>query len=548
MDFSALKNRLPTGVSDFAEIRRSNCIYVDKTKYVYDLTQSRAPVFISRPRRFGKSTLISTFEELFTHGVKPYDGHESYFKNLYIEDKWVDDGQYLIMKLDFSSLFVGSCSSGEKFLNKFLEVLKKFCLKFNVPIEETGDLATLFNHILQNIPNRSLVILVDEYDYPLTRNICHPDVFEDIAEVLRAFYQCIKSNSGKYRFIFITGITRYKDSSIFTAGNTISDESQNPDFGEIVGYTRDEIKNNFGENLKYSSSILKNKNVTEVIESDIEELLDELASMYDGYCFDKRIKTHVFSTWSIINFFSDSDASFDNYWYDGGGLPTILRSYLLQLKDNIQEVLNTDNVIVKKSVFNNPTDLATMDANVLLYQTGYLTFEKITTTSCFLKLPNKEIKDSLTNLYFENIYFNDRQREALQDQKLSSCKDAQDIFDYFNQILNAVDYEHYPLTQESAVTNSLFLFFLGYSITYPSVNVHSAKGRADLIIDEKDRRIVCELKYARDDGEVDSLLEEAVNQLKDKDYGNTVQSPTNTIKLALVFSQEQKKFVVFKQI
>ena len=151
MDFSALKNRLPTGVSDFAEIRRSNCIYVDKTKYVYDLTQSSAPVFISRPRRFGKSTLISTFEELFTHGVKPYDGHDSYFKNLYIEDKWVDDGQYLIMKLDFSSLFVGSCSSGEKFLNKFLEVLKKFCLKFNVPIEETGDLATLFNHIFKRL-------------------------------------------------------------------------------------------------------------------------------------------------------------------------------------------------------------------------------------------------------------------------------------------------------------------------------------------------------------------------------------------------------------
>ena len=99
MDFSALKNSLPTGVSDFAEIRRSNCIYVDKTKYVYDLTQSRAPVFISRPRRFGKSTLISTFEELFTHGVKPYDGHDSYFKGLDIEKTWNEEHKFDILPL-----------------------------------------------------------------------------------------------------------------------------------------------------------------------------------------------------------------------------------------------------------------------------------------------------------------------------------------------------------------------------------------------------------------------------------------------------------------
>lgn len=115
MDFLQLKTKLPSAKADFVEIRQSNYIYVDKTKYIYDMTCSTDPIFISRPRRFGKSTLISTFEELFTHGVKPYDGHDSYFKGLYIEDKWTDEKDYLIMKLDFAELFTDYCSTGLEF-------------------------------------------------------------------------------------------------------------------------------------------------------------------------------------------------------------------------------------------------------------------------------------------------------------------------------------------------------------------------------------------------------------------------------------------------
>ena len=259
MDFLQLKTKLPSAKADFVEIRQSNYIYVDKTKYIYDMTCSTDPIFISRPRRFGKSTLISTFEELFTHGVKPYDGHDSYFKGLYIEDKWTDEKDYLIMKLDFAELFTDYCSTGLEFENRFVQVLNDFAKQFGITPKENAKVSDAFSNILKNVAIKSLVILIDEYDFPLTQNINHPDVFEDIAKSLRSFYQSMKSNSGKYRFVFITGITRYKDTAIFTAGNTIEDVSLYTEYGEIVGYTKDEIRHYFADYLKYSASVRTSK-------------------------------------------------------------------------------------------------------------------------------------------------------------------------------------------------------------------------------------------------------------------------------------------------
>ena len=328
MDFYQLNARLPDGNSDFTDIISSNFLYVDKTKYIYDLAFKKGQYFLSRPRRFGKSTLISTLEELFKRGVKPYDGHDSYFKGLYIEDKWRDENNYLIMKLDFAELFTDYCSTGLDFENRFVQVLNEFAKQFGISPKENAKVSDAFSIILKNVANKSLVILIDEYDFPLTQNINHPNVFEDIAKSLRSFYQSMKSNSGKYRFVFITGITRYKDTYIFTAGNTIEDVSLYTEYGEIVGYTKDEIRHYFADYLKYSASVRKSKAIEQVTKEDVEDLLNELASMYDGYCFDKRCMTHDYSTWSIISFFKNRFAEFENYWYVNGGLPSILQSYI----------------------------------------------------------------------------------------------------------------------------------------------------------------------------------------------------------------------------
>ena len=547
MDFLQLKTKLPSAKADFVEIRQSNYIYVDKTKYIYDMTCSTDPIFISRPRRFGKSTLISTFEELFTHGVKPYDGHDSYFKGLYIEDKWTDEKDYLIMKLDFAELFTDYCSTGLEFENRFVQVLNDFAKQFGITPKENAKVSDAFSNILKNVAIKSLVILIDEYDFPLTQNINHPDVFEDIAKSLRSFYQSMKSNSGKYRFVFITGITRYKDTAIFTAGNTIEDVSLYTEYGEIVGYTKDEIRHYFADYLKYSASVRKSKAIEQVTKEDVEDLLNELASMYDGYCFDKRCMTHVYSTWSIISFFKNRFAEFENYWYVNGGLPSILQSYISDVKDQAQDILKSNQVTVDISTFLNPTNLDTMDIRVLLYQTGYLTLDKTDNDIIYLKFPNHEIIDSFKTLYFGRVFKDTDKRAALKARKIDTLTTSRDIVDYFNRILNAVDYEHYPLTQESAVTNSLFMFFNGYGLTHTNVNVHSSKGRADLIIEDSKRRIVCELKYAKESDNAESLLKEACLQIENREYGETEPKPQQILKLALVFSEKERKFTLYKE-
>ena len=547
MDFLQLKTKLPSAKADFVEIRQSNYIYVDKTKYIYDMTCSTDPIFISRPRRFGKSTLISTFEELFTHGVKPYDGHDSYFKGLYIEDKWTDEKDYLIMKLDFAELFTDYCSTGLEFENRFVQVLNDFAKQFGITPKENAKVSDAFSNILKNVAIKSLVILIDEYDFPLTQNINHPDVFEDIAKSLRSFYQSMKSNSGKYRFVFITGITRYKDTAIFTAGNTIEDVSLYTEYGEIVGYTKDEIRHYFADYLKYSASVRKSKAIEQLTKDDVEDLLNELASMYDGYCFDKRCMTHVYSTWSIISFFKNRFAEFENYWYVNGGLPSILQSYISDVKDQAQDILKSNQVTVDISTFLNPTNLDTMDIRVLLYQTGYLTLDKTDNDIIYLKFPNHEIIDSFKTLYFGRVFKDTDKRAALKARKIDTLTTSRDIVDYFNRILNAVDYEHYPLTQESAVTNSLFMFFNGYGLTHTNVNVHSSKGRADLIIDDEKRRIVCEFKYAKENDNAESLLKEACEQIAAREYGETEPKPQELLKLALVFSEKERKFTLYKE-
>ena len=549
MDFLKLKVRIPTGNSKFANLVKYDGIYVDKTKFIYELALCHGAYFLSRPRRFGKSTLISTFEELFTHGVKPYDGHDSYFKGMYIEDKWSDDNDYLIMKLDFAQLFVSYCKSVSEFEGKFVKVLNEFAQKFGIKPLTNAKVSDAFRNILEHVKDNSLVILVDEYDFSLTHNFNHPEVFEGITDILRGFYQQIKSNSGSFRFVFITGITRYCAPNQFMEGNFFDDITFKSEFGEIVGFTRDEIEHYFKDNLKYATSIRKDKAFEEVTNRDIESLVDELENMYGGYSFDKHVETKVFSTWSVLSFFENRYVKLEPYWFDNGGsLPPTLLNYVTDLQSPFLDLLKTGQTSIYKSRLLHPGFEAPFDEKALLFQTGYLTLGNGSNALCsYLKMPNQEVTNSLIVLYFGRVFKDTDKRAALKSCAIGTLKTSTEVVDYFNRILNAVDYEHYPLTQESAVTNSLFMFFNGYGLTHTNVNVHSSKGRADLIIEDSKRRIVCELKYAKESDNAESLLKEACLQIENREYGETEPKPQQILKLALVFSEKERKFTLYKE-
>ena len=228
---------LPLSITSFSEFCERNKIYVDKTDLVAKLAQFDAPIFLSRPRRFGKSTLVSTFQELFSNGLDK-------FQNLKIvtENLW-NDRTYKVIHIDFSQ--IKENTENRPFEDKFYLLLKSAFKEASLAIIEERDVIAAFADTIGTEDNGTLVLLIDEYDAPLTAVLGDKKEFEERRALFSEFFSTIKAYSGKFRFIFITGVTRYSNTSIFSAFNNIEDISFNPAYGAIVGYTQEELEHYF---------------------------------------------------------------------------------------------------------------------------------------------------------------------------------------------------------------------------------------------------------------------------------------------------------------
>ena len=257
--------------------------------------------------------------------------------------------------------------------------------------------------ILANSSIDEYVILIDEYDYPLTFSMDDQEMFRYISNELNAIYASIKGYAGSLRFLFVTGITRYKDESSFTFGSVIKDVSYMPGFATIAGFTKAEIKKYFRKHLKFAITKHSDIDKSKISSSLIEEFLDKIEDNYNGYFFDYDCREKVFSTWDIINFFSNSQADFDGYWFESGGIPPILVQNINKIQENLIAIISQEkNIFVSEDDFEYPTSLVNMNAAVLLYQTGYLTLaEPKNEYGYFLKFPNKKIKDAIQRLIYK---------------------------------------------------------------------------------------------------------------------------------------------------
>ena len=281
-------------------------------------------------------------------------------------------------------------------------------------------------------------------------------------------------------------------------------------------------------------------------DEQIESLLDRLAKNYDGYCFDEDYEKKVFSTWSVNKFFQTmvgkKKVQFGEYWYDNGGLPSILVNYLKTHELNIFEYLGKDKFLkVSSDDFKNPTALTTINQNVLMCQTGYLTLRSDLkkSSTVLLGIPNGEIYKALNRLLAINFYKEGIYTLAKGVRDLLDAGEIEDIIDRFNSVINSVSYDHFPINSEAAVQNYLYLFLIGAGIE-TTTESHSSKGRADLIIETKNRRLVFELKYAEDETVAKTKLSEAVEQIKTRDYGNILPKKAELIRIAAVFNADPK--------
>ena len=537
-----------SSTGSFIDFTLENFIYVDKTEYIPKLVKLKR-VFISRPRRFGKSLTLDTIATLFETGVEPY------FKGTWIYDKWTEP-TYPVLRLNFLNFDKNSL---EKFNNKLNSKITEFAeLNHVTTYKEKEEAEDSIDHLLEQLrlENRQIVILIDEYDCQMTANINNETLYKQFQEKIKSFYANIKDKFA-IKFLGITGVTRLKDVAIFSVGSDINDITNDSAYSQMIGFTRDEIKKYYIDYLKLAASCENKCRVEEVTDTQIESMLDMMAQNYDGYCFDEFYKKKVFSTWSVNKFFqsvvSNKFVYFGEYWYDNGGLPSILVNYLKTHELNSFDYLNKENPItIPVNDFMNPTSLTTINQNVLMCQTGYLTLRSALTSGDLtvdLGIPNGEIYKALNRLLAINFYKEGIYALAKGVRDLLDAGEIEDIIDRFNSVINSVSYDHFPINSEAAVQNYLYLFLIGAGIE-TTTESHSSKGRADLIIETKNRRLVFELKYAQNETEAKTKLSEAVEQIKSRDYGNTEPKKEKLIRIAAVFNADPKvrKFSQFSKV
>ena len=523
--------------ASFIKFYLNNYIYVDKTKYIKDLIKLER-VFISRPRRFGKSLTLDTIATLFETGVEPY------FKGTWIYDKWTEP-TYPVLRLNFLNFDKNSL---EKFNNKLNSKITEFAeLNQVTTYKEKEEAEDSIDHLLEQLrlEGRQIVILIDEYDCQMTANINNETLYKQFQEKIKSFYANIKDKFA-IKFLGITGVTRLKDVAIFSVGSDIRDITNSSAYSQMIGFTRDEIKKFYIDYLKLAASYENNCSVDDVTDTQIESMLDMMAQNYDGYCFDEDYEKKVFSTWSVNKFFQTmiekKKVQFGEYWYDNGGLPSILVNYLKTHELNIFEYLDKDKLLkVSDEDFKNPTSLTTINQNVLMCQTGYLTLRSSLTESSdvFLGIPNGELYKALNKLLATKFFKGNISVSNANGENILNVGSVEDIISLLNTMVNTVTYDAYPLNSESAVQNYVKAYLLGAKQNVFS-EIHQAKGRADLMIETNKRRIVIEVKYAKDETEAKAKLSEAIEQIKTRDYGNIVPRKDELLRIAAVFNADPK--------
>ena len=526
-----------SSTASFIKFYLNNYIYVDKTKYIKDLIKLER-VFISRPRRFGKSLTLDTIATLFETGVEPY------FKGTWIYDKWTEP-TYPVLRLNFLNFDKNSL---EKFNNKLNSKITEFAeLNKVTTYKEKEEAEDSIDHLLEQLrlENRQIVILIDEYDCQMTANINNETLYKQFQEKIKRIYANIKDKFA-IKFLGITGVTRLKDVESFSVGSDINDITNDSAYSQMIGFTRDEIKKYYIDYLKLAASYENKCRVEEVTDTQIESMLDMMAQNYDGYCFDEFYKKKVFCTWSVNTFLQSvvdkKKVQFGEYWYDNGGLPSILVNYLKTHELNIFDYLDKNKSLkVTDDDFKNPTSLTTINQNVLMCQTGYLTLRSSLNDSNIIALgiPNGEIYKALNKLLAAKFFKGTIDVTNDANENILDVGSVEDIISLLNTMVNTVTYDAYPLNSESSVQNYVKAYLLGAKQNVFS-EIHQAKGRADLMIETNKRRIVIEFKYAKDETEAKTKLSEAIEQIKTRDYGNIVPRKDELLRIAAVFNADPK--------
>ncbi|MEZ4886039.1 MAG: AAA family ATPase [Chitinophagales bacterium] len=495
--------KLPLAKSDFTRMIEEGYIYVDRTKEMYDLINYSSHVFLSRPRRFGKSLLISTLEAMF-------QGKKELFKGLWIEDK-IDWKKYPVLRIDFGKLNYDTLAD---FKQKMADLLDEIALDYAIVLPSAhynSKIGELISGIYEKT-GKEIVILIDEYDAPIARHITDLDIATKYQDSLRDFYSILKAHNAQIKFMFLTGISKFAKMSIFSVINLMKDVSLLDPFNNVVGFTKTDLELYFGE---YIQQFAQKEKLNE------SEIVEKMTTWYDGYSWDGQ--NRVFNPYSIVNVLKD--LKFKNYWFETG-TPSILIKLIKekysrerQKAPTIQEFENTQTVALDSSY-----DLEQGIPLVkLLFETGYLTvkeIEKVVDDELFtLTYPNHEVRTSF-NAFILSAFSTDRidiiQSKGTLMKKALIESDLERFLTLLRSLFAALPYQHRNKASE-AYYHGLFYLVLTLLGVKPNLEDATDKGRIDCTLDLGKKIYIIEFKYS-EKGTMEHLLKQSMTQIDQLKY------------------------------
>jgi predicted DNA-binding protein YlxM (UPF0122 family) len=484
-----MTRKLPVGVQDFETLRTENYVYIDKTQLLYQMITQGRVYFLSRPRRFGKSLLVSTLHAIFR-------GKRHLFKDLWIDSSNYTWEQHPVIWLDMSAVENSSAELLEQSLHEQLDIIAK---QHGVELAPSVSVAGRLNKLIIQLAeeNKKVVVLIDEYDKPLIDQIHRPEIALENREILKQFYGILKVQDANIRFVFLTGVSKFSKVSVFSGLNNLEDISLLSDYATLLGYTQEELTDYFALEI---DSLAQKEGLSR------QALLDKIKHWYNGYRFSEE-EVSVYNPFSTLLLFKQQ--KFSMHWF-ATGTPTFLVNLIQKQQFDIANIEKLEIGATSFSTY----EIDKLSILPLLYQTGYLTIKSYDRESGHYELgyPNWEVEMAFLESLL--VCFS-KVDEPVQNDfifKMVAALKKQSFADFFQLLkgfLASIPYDLH-MSGEKYYQN-IFYFVFNLVGLRLNAEVHTNRGRIDAVIEGKDTILIFELK-------VDKSAQEALEQIKTKGY------------------------------
>ncbi len=509
--------KLPLGVQTFRDIIKKNYLYLDKTRDIYNFfIDDGKYYFLSRPRRFGKSLLVSTLKEIFS-------GNKELFKGLWIYDK-IKWQTYPIIHIDFTKISYKTPEVLEKSLEK---TVRNIAGHFDILLTEGADYKNAFGELIEKLSEKNkVVLLIDEYDKPIIDKINDKDVAVGNRDVLREFYAVIKATDEYNQFAFITGVSKFSKVSVFSGLKNLTDITVDDQFSTILGCTHEELLHYFDDRLQQLAG-----------EEDRTGWIEDIKTWYNGYSWDG--KNFLYNPHSLLHFFRKKQ--FGNYWFESGS-----PSWLIKLigKYNV-DITKLENHKAGESIFSS-FDIERMHVVSLLFQTGYLTIKEVIASPrqknfYILSYPNMEVKEAFMEDLLGDLSSQFADEIAVMVEQLKNALEtgnSDDFFKVIRSIFAGLHYDMFVRDREGYYQTVIYLILKLIGINVQA-EVETNQGRIDAVVETGDFIYLMEFKLG--------TAEEALAQVKEKMYYEKYLASAKTVKLVGVgFDVEQRNIGNYK--